>query len=213
MVLNIVIVGVGGQGLLSTAQLIGWASLESGINVLVAETHGLSQRGGSVIVHVRLGDVTSPLIPVGRANIMLALELLEAVRYIKYMRHDSLAIVNRKLIKPNMPGVRVENEENLVGLINSKVKYAYFIEATSKALEEGNPVGANMVVLGFLGSVLERAGILSEGLLGQYAERIGRGNLALINKKLYEWGYSLASKEVSSEVVEAVKLWFQKELL
>ncbi|MCD6428476.1 MAG: 2-oxoacid:acceptor oxidoreductase family protein, partial [Desulfurococcales archaeon] len=159
------------------------------------------------------GDVASPLIPVGRANIMLALELLEAVRYIKYMRHDSLAIVNRKLIKPNIPGVKVEKEENLVGLINSKVKYAYFTDATSKALEEGNPVGANMVVLGFLGSVLERAGILSEGLLGQYAERIGRGNLALINKKLYEWGYSLASKEVSSEVVEAVKLWFQKELL
>ena len=212
MVLNIVIVGVGGQGLLSIAQLIGWASLESELNVLIAETHGLSQRGGSVIVHVRLGDVTSPLIPTGRANIMLALEILEAARYIKYMRKDSLAIINRKLIKPNIPGVKVEGEENIVSTIKSRVRYAYFIDATAKALKEGNPVGANMVVLGFLGNILERASILREGLLRRYAEKIGRSDLAIVNKRLYEWGYSLVDEEIDSEVVNAVKTWLLKEI-
>jgi len=211
-VLNIVIVGVGGQGLLSIAQLIGWASLESELNVLIAETHGLSQRGGSVIVHVRLGDVTSPLIPTGRANIMLALEILEAARYIKYMRKDSLAIINRKLIKPNIPGVKVEGEENIVSTIRSRVRHAYFIDATAKALKEGNPVGANMVVLGFLGNILERASILREGLLRRYAEKIGRSDLAIVNKRLYEWGYSLADEEIDSEVVNAVKTWLLKEI-
>jgi len=211
-VLNIVIVGVGGQGLLSTAQLIGWASLKSELNVLIAETHGLSQRGGSVIVHVRLGDVTSPLIPTGRANIMLALEILEAARYIKYMRKDSLAIINRKLIKPNIPGVKVEGEENIVSTIRSRVRHAYFIDATAKALKEGNPVGANMVVLGFLGNILERASILREGLLRRYAEKIGRSDLAIVNKRLYEWGYSLADEEIDSEVVNAVKTWLLKEI-
>ncbi len=210
--LNIVIVGVGGQGLLSIAQLIGWASLESELNVLIAETHGLSQRGGSVIVHVRLGDVTSPLIPTGRANIMLALEILEAARYIKYMRKDSLAIINRKLIKPNIPGVKVEGEENIVSTIRSRVRHAYFIDATAKALKEGNPVGANMVVLGFLGNILERASILREGLLRRYAEKIGRSDLAIVNKRLYEWGYSLADEEIDSEVVNAVKTWLLKEI-
>ena len=211
MVLNVIIVGVGGQGLLSTAQLLGWASLESNANVLVAETHGLSQRGGSVIVHVRIGDVTSPLIPVGRANVMLALELLEAVRYIRYMRYDSVAIVNRKLIKPNVPGVTVEKEERLTDIVSNKVRYTYFIDATGKALSEGNPVGANMVVLGFLGNMLERAGILRKGLLGSYAEKVGRGRIALINKRLFDWGYTLAGREVSDEVVRVIGSWYQED--
>ncbi|MCD6278298.1 MAG: indolepyruvate oxidoreductase subunit beta [Desulfurococcales archaeon] len=211
MVLNIVIVGVGGQGLLSMAQLIGWASVESGTNVLVAETHGLSQRGGSVIVHVRLGDATSPLIPVGRGNIMLALELLEAARYVNFMRNDGVAVVNKKLIKPNIPGVRVESEENVINTLKGTVKNTFFIDATTKALEEGNPVGANMVILGFLGNMLERAGVLQEGLLGKYAGRIGRGSLAEINRKLYEWGYSLASQRVSNELINSIKSWLLKE--
>jgi len=212
MVLNIVIVGVGGQGLLSMAQLIGWASVESGTNVLVAETHGLSQRGGSVIVHVRLGDASSPLIPVGRGNIMLALELLEAARYVNYMRNDGVAVVNKKLIKPNIPGVRVEREENVINTLKGTVKNTYFIDASTKALEEGNPVGANMVILGFLGNMLERAGVLQEGLLGKYAGRIGRGSLAEINSKLYEWGYSLASQQVSNELINSIKSWLLKEV-
>ncbi|MCD6084054.1 MAG: indolepyruvate oxidoreductase subunit beta [Desulfurococcales archaeon] len=212
MVLNIVIVGVGGQGLLSMAQLIGWASVESGTNVLVAETHGLSQRGGSVIVHVRLGDASSPLIPVGRGNIMLALELLEAARYVNYMRNDGVAVVNKKLIKPNIPGVRVEREENVINTLKGTVKNTYFIDASTKALEEGNPVGANMVILGFLGNMLERAGVLQEGLLGKYAGSIGRGSLAEINSKLYEWGYSLASQQVSNELINSIKSWLLKEV-
>jgi len=211
VVLNIVIAGVGGQGLLSVAQLLGWAFLDSGINVLVAEVHGLSQRGGSVIVHVRAGKVFSPLIPVGMANIMLALELLEAVRYIGYMHHESIAIVNRKLIKPNIPGVNIDGREQLISVVKNRIKYAYFLDATDKALSEGNPAGANMVILGFLSNILERAGMLHEGLLRKYVGKVGSGDIALINKRLYDWGYSLASNEVSDDVVSVVREWYQRD--
>ena len=165
MVLNIVIVGVGGQGLLSMAQLIGWASVESGTNVLVAETHGLSQRGGSVIVHVRLGDASSPLIPVGRGNIMLALELLEAARYVNYMRNDGVAVVNKKLIKPNIPGVRVEREENVINTLKGTVKNTYFIDASTKALEEGK-LKNEYAVLSFAGGTTAAATTFILGLDG-----------------------------------------------
>ncbi|MEM0331318.1 MAG: 2-oxoacid:acceptor oxidoreductase family protein, partial [Archaeoglobaceae archaeon] len=81
MELNILVVGVGGQGALTTAHLIARSAMKAGLNVLVAETHGMAQRGGSVEVHVRIGDVHSPLIPDCGADIVLALEPSEALRY------------------------------------------------------------------------------------------------------------------------------------
>jgi len=78
--LNVVMVGVGGQGLVTAAKVLADAAIDSGTKALVAETHGLSQRGGAVEVHVRLGDVYAPLVPRGRADVLLAFEIIEAAR-------------------------------------------------------------------------------------------------------------------------------------
>ncbi|MCX8172289.1 MAG: 2-oxoacid:acceptor oxidoreductase family protein, partial [Archaeoglobaceae archaeon] len=103
MELNILVVGVGGQGALTTAHLIAHSAMRAGLNVLVAETHGMAQRGGSVEVHVRIGEVSSPLIPELGADVVLALEPSEALRYAKYIKSDTKIILNsRKIIPPSV---------------------------------------------------------------------------------------------------------------
>ncbi|MEM4476465.1 MAG: 2-oxoacid:acceptor oxidoreductase family protein, partial [Desulfurococcaceae archaeon] len=87
---NILIAGVGGQGLLTLGELIGSAAIESGVDVTIAEVHGLSQRGGSVVVHVRLGPGSSPVIPRGAADLLIGLEAIETARYIDYANKESL---------------------------------------------------------------------------------------------------------------------------
>ncbi len=103
MRLNIIIVGVGGQGALTTSGIIARAAMKAGLNVLTAETHGMAQRGGSVDVHVRIGDVKAPLIPEGGADVMIALEPAEALRYARFLNRKSLVILNtRKIIPPSV---------------------------------------------------------------------------------------------------------------
>ncbi len=100
MRLNIYLAGVGGQGLVTFATVLGDAAIRAGYKVLVAETHGLSQRGGgSIDVHVRIGDVDAPLIPRGGgADVIVAFEILEAFRAIGYANENTVFIVNRRLI-------------------------------------------------------------------------------------------------------------------
>ncbi|WP_243670275.1 2-oxoacid:acceptor oxidoreductase family protein [Vulcanisaeta sp. JCM 16161] len=98
MRLNIYLAGVGGQGLVTFATVLGDAAIRAGYKALVAETHGLSQRGGSIDVHVRIGDVDAPLIPRGGADVIVAFEILEAFRAIGYANENTVFIVNRRLI-------------------------------------------------------------------------------------------------------------------
>ncbi|HIE36662.1 TPA: indolepyruvate oxidoreductase, partial [Candidatus Geothermarchaeota archaeon] len=100
---NILFAGVGGQGIITLGRLIGSALTNSGFNVLMAETHGLSQRGGSVTVHMRVGDVNSPLVPLGGADLLVGLELIEAVRNLGYLSRDGVKIVNDYIMRPSIP--------------------------------------------------------------------------------------------------------------
>jgi indolepyruvate ferredoxin oxidoreductase beta subunit len=92
--LDIVICGVGGQGMISLGHILSTACLESDVEFVSAETHGMSQRGGSVIFHFRIGTVNSPLIPIGSANLIVSGEPMEALRYIDYLRPNGIVLTN-----------------------------------------------------------------------------------------------------------------------
>ncbi len=153
MKLNIIIVGVGGQGALTTSGIIARAAMRAGLNVISAETHGMAQRGGSVEVHVRIGDVMSPLIPEGGADVMIALEPSEALRYAKFLNRDSIVILNtRKIIPPSVTagiGEYPEIDEIIAELkkISSRV---IPVNASELAEKAGNVLATNVVVVGML---------------------------------------------------------------
>jgi indolepyruvate ferredoxin oxidoreductase beta subunit len=98
---NVLIAGVGGQGVLLVSEILAEVCMDAGYDVKKSEVHGMAQRGGSVVSHVRYGTkVYSPLIEMGTAHVLLALEELEALRWVNYLHPDAVVIVNRQQIKP-----------------------------------------------------------------------------------------------------------------
>ncbi len=149
---DLVIVGVGGQGTLLASKIIGRLALNEQCGVKVSEVHGMSQRGGSVITHVRVGDkVHAPLVALANADYLLSFEALEAARAAAYLKPNGVLIVNTQRISP-MPvitGATQYPEEPLdnQGLANNKVEA---VDALQLAVEAGNQRAVNLVLLGML---------------------------------------------------------------
>jgi indolepyruvate ferredoxin oxidoreductase beta subunit len=163
--LNIVMVGVGGQGLITAARVLGEAAIEGGCKAIVAETHGLSQRGGAVEVHVRLGDVYSPLVPRGEADAVLSFEMIEAARGTPYLRQGGLLLTSDVLMMPPTPGLKpIKRQQIEDALRRAGIRYAV-VPAREVAEKVGNYVVENMALLGAL---------LGTGLLDGFvdAERV-----------------------------------------
>lgn len=98
---NIMLAGVGGQGLMLLSTVIGTACAEKGLQIITGEQHGLSQRSGSIYVHLRIGSgVCSPLIPYGSANLLIAMEAMEALRYVEYLKDDGVVVTTTRIIHP-----------------------------------------------------------------------------------------------------------------
>ncbi|MHA1270441.1 MAG: indolepyruvate oxidoreductase subunit beta [Candidatus Helarchaeota archaeon] len=100
---SIILVGTGGQGVIRASSVLGWAVLQSNedYQLRTAETHGMAQRGGSVIVHLRFGpDVESPLVKTQSADVLISFELVEAIRYINYIKKDGIILINNEIIIP-----------------------------------------------------------------------------------------------------------------
>jgi len=150
MTKNIMIVGVGGQGTLLTSRIIGKAALSEGYEVKISEVHGMAQRGGSVVTFVRFGEsVSEPVVEEGQADVIIAFERLEAMRYAHYLKKDGILIVNDCRIDPMtvVIGAREYPEGIIEGLKREHTVYA--IDAQKIALELGNSKVLNSVVLGF----------------------------------------------------------------
>lgn len=147
---DLVIVGVGGQGTLLASKILGRLALNAGLGVKVSEVHGMSQRGGSVITHVRVGqEVFAPMVPLGQADYLISFEALEAARAAAYLKKDGVAIVNTQRISP-MPVVTgamayPENPQKLLG--SHALEEA---DALKMAVEAGNQKALNLVLLGML---------------------------------------------------------------
>jgi len=145
---DILIVGVGGQGIILTSDIISKAALKDGFNVKKAETHGMAQRGGSVITHVRISnsDIYSPLIPKGKVDVLIGFEPMEALRYMGYINRknkNSIMIVNRNPIE-------IENYPDINEIISEIKRHrnSIILNALELANKAGNVLTQNIVMLG-----------------------------------------------------------------
>ena len=156
---SIMIVGVGGQGTLLASRLLGHVITSRGLDVKVSEVHGMSQRGGSVVTYVKFGDkVYSPVVEEGEADFLLSFELLEAARWIAYLKPEGKLISNTQQIDP-MPVISgaaqypAEIAEKIAAL-GCDILTA---DALSLSEEAGNSKAVNVVLMGILSNYLDFA--------------------------------------------------------
>ena len=156
--LNILIAGVGGQGVVLASDIIGEAALEAGLQVKKTDTLGMAQRGGSVITHLRIGEkVASPLVSEGEADILMAFEKLEAARWSGYLRNGAIAIVNDMSIPPLSVSLGSEaypEDDEIIHILGHRVAEIMLIEGSRRAAEIGNPKVLNIFMLGALSMLM-----------------------------------------------------------
>lgn len=153
--LNIMIVGVGGQGTLLTSRIIGNTAQSQGFDVKISEVHGMAQRGGSVVTYVRFGNkIAEPVVEKGHADILIAFEKLEALRYAPFLKDDGVLIVNDCKIEPMTVVTGAEKyPENIIEKLKQNHK-VYVVNGECIAKELGNSKVLNSVVLGFAAKFL-----------------------------------------------------------
>jgi len=161
---NILLAGVGGQGLMLLSQVMGDACTKSGVKVVVGAQHGLAQRSGSISAHVRIGDAYSPLIPYGTADLIIAMEATEALRYIEFLKQGGTVIMNSRIMHPPLetaPIVKNRQElrmyvtlEQVKEQLSKVVGNVISIDAEKVAVEVGNPRTENVVLLGVASALI-----------------------------------------------------------
>ncbi|MEA5012305.1 MAG: indolepyruvate oxidoreductase subunit beta [Angelakisella sp.] len=154
---NIMIVGVGGQGSLLASKLLGTLLMNQGCDVKVSEVHGMAQRGGSVVTYVKYGDkVSSPIIELGEADILVSFELCEAARWTAYLKPDGVLITGRQQIMP-MPVITgaAQYPQNLEKGLRNVCKNAYIVDALSPAIAAGSSRAVNVVLMGLLSRLMD----------------------------------------------------------
>jgi len=191
--LSIMIVGVGGQGSLLASKMIGTVAMKKNYDVKVSEVHGMSQRGGSVVTYVKLGEkVNSPLIEQKSADIIMSFEKLEALRWIDYLKEDGKLIINDQRIDP-MPVIigKEKYPEGIIEAIKDKCgDNVTSIDALQIAKDLGNIRVVNMILIGILAS---KTSIEKEIWLEALKEVLP-AKLHSINEKAFEAGYNFAAK-------------------
>ncbi|MDO3379943.1 indolepyruvate oxidoreductase subunit beta [Geoalkalibacter halelectricus] len=154
---NILLVGVGGQGILLASEILSEVLMLGGYDVKKAEVHGMAQRGGSVVSHVRYGEkVYSPIIPEGQADILFGFELLESYRYLPLLKTDGQVVASDLQIVP--PGVAL-GKESYPEDVPAKIKAAFprsrIVNAMALAQQAGNMRTVNTVLLGALSNMMD----------------------------------------------------------
>ena len=156
MTKNIMIVGVGGQGSLLASRILGNAVLLQNYDVKVSEVHGMSQRGGSVVTYVKYGEkVASPVICKGEADVIMSFELLEAARWLPYLKKDGVVITNTQQINP-MPVVTgaAEYPTDLVNKMRATGAKVIAADALAIAREAGSEKAVNVALIGMAAHAL-----------------------------------------------------------
>ncbi len=154
---NIFIAGVGGQGILKFSDILSEVALLEGLDIKKSEVHGMSQRGGSVTSHVRFGDVVySPLIEKGKADILVALEQIEAVRHISYLNPQKGVLIYDplKIPPPDVNTGLRKYPENIDEILKNASNNVIRVEAFKKATELGNYRAQNTIILGIISHFL-----------------------------------------------------------
>ena len=159
---NIFLCGVGGQGLVLMTAVIGNACAKSGQNIVTGEMYGLSQRSGAVSVHLRVGDdAFSPLIGYGDADILVALEAIEALRYVEYLKRDGVVLMNKRIMQPPIEtskiitgkGTKYVTVSDIVSKLKNWTPNIAVVDALKLARDSGNVRTENTVFLGCLSAL------------------------------------------------------------
>ncbi len=157
--IDFIVGGVGGQGSLLASDVIAEVGLATGLDVKKSDVHGMAQRGGAVISHVRWGEkVASPLVEKGRADYLIALELIESLRWLEYLKPGGTVIVNHQQIPPSStvfgddvyPAV-----DDVLAQLNQAAGQVYYIEGTQIADDLGNARAMNSVLIGTLSTLID----------------------------------------------------------
>lgn len=183
---NILLVGVGGQGIILASKLLSQGLVNAGYDVKMSEVHGMAQRGGNVSTQVRYGEkVYSPIIGKGQADIIVAFEEMEAMRWIDYLKKDGKIVINNYRIPsvPILTGV-AEYPEGVIDTLSSKVKDTTVMNAAELALELGNIKTQNVIMLGGL---VEALG-LTEVNWDEVIETGVKAKFIDLNKKAFNIG-------------------------
>jgi len=150
---RVVFVGVGGQGNLLASRLLGEASLSVGIPAVVSEIHGMAQRGGIVESAVLMGDITSPIVSNGEADVLIGFEPVETLRILEKCNKETIVITNTHPLPPFTVSVGQGTYpplDEIMGLIRAKAKQVIALDGDALAAEAGNSLSLNMVMLGAL---------------------------------------------------------------
>lgn len=185
---NIMIVGVGGQGTLLTSRIMGGLAMEAGYDVKLSEVHGMAQRGGSVVTFVRYGDkVAEPIVEPGQADVLIAFERLEAMRYIHFLKEDGILIVNDQRIDPItvVTGVASYPEDILDELKADHTVFA--MDALAEAQRLGNVRCFNVILLGMAAKHMDFA----KELWLKVIQNVVPPKSTKVNLEAFEVGYAI----------------------
>jgi len=157
IVTNILMVGVGGQGTLLASEILSEVLMQAGYDVKKAEVHGMAQRGGSVVSHVRFGKkVYSPIIPEGEVDVLFGFELLETYRYLPLVKKSGTVIVNNLRIAPPSVALGVKSyPEDIDQKVTALIDTIHLVDGLQLAEQAGNPRTVNTVLLGAISNTLE----------------------------------------------------------
>lgn len=159
---NIFLCGVGGQGLVLLTSVIGNACAKTGIKAITGEMYGLSQRSGSVFVHLRIGaDAYSPLIPYGKADLLLGLEAIETLRYIEFLKKNGVILLNNRIMHPPIETEKLVQDkaekyvtmDEIIEKLHSWTPNIAQVDALKLAKQAGNALTENAVFLGCLSAI------------------------------------------------------------
>jgi indolepyruvate ferredoxin oxidoreductase beta subunit len=183
---NILLVGVGGQGILLASEILSEAAMLAGFDVKKSEIHGMSQRGGSVVSHVRFGaEVFSPIVPEGEGDILFGFELMETARSLPLLKPGASVVANDLQISP--PSVLMGQELYPEGLVERIKSRFLLVDGQKIAADAGNVRAANTVLLG---AVSKRLNIAEEFWLKALEKMVPPKALA-VNKQAFQQGRAL----------------------
>lgn len=195
---NLEIVGVGGQGILTSSQVLGKAALDKGLDVFMSEVHGMAQRGGVVVTTVKIADkVYSPLLGEGEADVILSFEPIEAYRAIEKASKDTWIVTNTS---PQVPfTVSVGEEEypdvdELFDSLDEETDRLIKIDAEKLAKEAGAAITQNIVMVGALAAT-DALPLSKEEMLGSIRDNVPE-KFVDINVKAFELGYEAVKKQI-----------------
>ena len=186
---NIMIVGVGGQGTLLTSRILGGLAIQAGYDVKISEVHGMAQRGGSVVTYVRYGEsVAEPIVEEGQADVLIAFERMEALRYAHFLKKDGVLIINDHRIDPmTVVTGAASYPENIIENLSKQYRVVS-INAMEEAIKLGNTKVFNTIILGVTAKNMD----FDKELWTKVIEATVPPKTIAMNLQAFEKGFSLA---------------------